>query len=355
MIWHPFKVISKSFLGIDIGTSTIRIVEISAFGEKRKLENYGEIKAASLSVDSFRNFEEKSLLLSNESIAKGILTILKEAQIKEKKCCLSIPDFSTFYTNFDLPPMTEKEIEEAVKYEARRHIPLPLSEVILDWQVIEGKVSEKKPVSCKILLVAVPKEVIDQYQQIANLANLELLALEAEVFGLMRALIKKEEKVIALLDIGARSSTCSLVDKGVLQLSHSFDTSGNDLTALLAKSLNINYQEAENLKKEYGLLKNKENIFKILSPLVDLIISEVKRICQSFSQTTGKKTEKIILAGGSALLPGLKEYFSQRIKAEIEIANPFSEIIYPQILEKEIKKMGPSYAIAVGEALRGLE
>ena len=353
----------KKFLGIDIGTSFIKIVEVSRFGYRKKLENYGELSAKVLYEKPFRNFENSTLSFSTEDTARAISAILKEAKIKTRQAIFSIPDFSTFFTNFDLPPMTKKELPQAVRYEAKQHVPLPLEEVTLDWQVIDGKVSEREKTKLKILLATVPNEVINQYRQIAKLAEVQLLSLEAEVFGLLRSLINQDEKGnIAIIDIGAQSTTCNIIKKRNLYLSYSFDMSGNDLTKTISKALSTDYQSAEDLKKKYGISgqdiiedRVKEDVKQVLIPLIDVIIREVEQIFSNFSQKEGSGIDKIILAGGTALMPGLKEYLSESFKKEIEIANPFSDIFYPPILENSLKQMGPSYAIALGIALRGLE
>jgi len=368
------KLFPKRFLGIDIGTSAIKIVELSRWRERIKLENYGEILSKILYQKPFRTFEKSTLLLSNKDIARAIKSVMMEAQIKTRKCIFSIPDFSSFFTNFELPPMTKEELSQAVTFEAKRHIPLPMGEVTIDWEVLKGEINEKKT-KLKILLVAVPNEVINQYREIAQLSQLELFALEAEVFGLLRSLIPEDEKrIIGLIDIGAQSTTCSIIEKGVLVKSHSFDVGGNQLTEQVAKSLSIDYKTAENLKAKYGLLSGLElerhpsstlppsvgpwaekNIRQVLLPLIDLILKEIEKIAKNFYQIEGKEIQKFIIAGGTAFLPGLKEYFEDYFKKEIEIANPFSKIFYPPILEETLKKMGPSYAISVGMALRGLE
>ena len=368
MIFKSF--LPKKSLGIDIGTSSIKLVELSAFRERKKLENYGEIKAEVLYQKPFRTFEKNTLLLSSRDIARAIQAVMEEANIKTRKTVFSIPDFSSFFTNFELPPMTKEELPQAVTYEARRHIPLPLGEVTIDWEVIEDRRPLNQKKNLKILLVAVPNEVINQYREIARFSNLELLALEAEVFGLVRSLIlipEDEKRTLGLVDIGAQTTTCSIIEKKVLKKSHSFDTSGDDLTDQVAKSLSVDYKMAEELKEKYGLQEiplprtmttfqeEARSIREILLPLIDIILREIENIVKNFYQVEGKGIEKFIIAGGSALIPGLKEYFQDSLKKEVEVANPFSKIFYPPILEKEIKKMGPSYAIAVGMALRGLE
>jgi type IV pilus assembly protein PilM len=356
MIQLPFRAISKKFLGVDIGTSNIKIVEVGRFGKRLILENYGELSAEIFYKKPFRTFEKSTLLLTTPDIAKAIKSILEETKIKTKKAYFSIPDFCSFFTWFELPQMTEKELPEAVKYAARQRIPIPLSEVTLDWQIIEGKIGGSEKTRLKILLVTVPNEIINQYRAIAIKCQLELQALEAEVFGFCRSLVKNENKVTALVDIGAQSTTVSVIDNKVLKRSHSFDVSGGELTYTIAKSLGIDYNEAEDLKREYGLNLSPQNpVRDIISPFMDLIIAEIEKISRDFFQTESKSIEKIILAGGSALLPGLEEYFQKGLQKETLIANPFSEFFYPSILGETLRKMGPSYAIAVGMALKGLE
>jgi len=368
MPWSFFKILPKKSLGIDIGTSSIKIVEMRSFRNRESLENYGEISASVLYEKPFRTFEKNTLLLSSKDVARAIRAVIEEARMKTRQVIFSIPDFSSFFTNFELPPMTKEEIPQAVMYEARRHIPVPLPEVTVDWEIIEGQLPNQKGSPLKILLIAVPNEVINQYREIAQLTNLELLALEAEAFGLVRSLIPEDDKrVISLIDIGAQSTTCNIVEKRILKSSHSFNTSGNELTEQVAKSLSVDYKTAKELKEKYGLKDvplpsatvsfnaERQSVRGILLPLIDIILREVGGIVRDLYQIEGKEVQKYIIAGGSALTPGLKEYFQEYLKKEVEIADPFYKIFYPPILEKTVKKMGPAYAIAIGTAQRGLE
>lgn len=379
MIKLPFKITlpkltisHQSCLGVDIGTAFIKIVSLTKVGARVKLDNYGETSALILYEKPFRTFEKNTLLLSSSEVAKALRAILSEVKTKKKEAVFSVPDFSSFFTNFELPQMTEEELPQAIQFEAPQHIPLSLSEVTIDWQVVEGKPGDKKGTKLKILLVAVPNEVIYQYRDIAKLSNLKLQGLEAEAFSLSRAAIKNQDlkKIVSIVDIGAQSTTCSIIDKGVLKLSRSFDIAGNELTQTLAKSLNISYKAAEESKKKYGLRflrgdseretlpaleeNNPKKAAQALVPVIDSIIVEIKRIFQNFRQTEDKTVEKIILTGGTSLIPGFQEHFSSSLEKETEVINPFADIFYPPILEKSLKEMGPAYAVVVGAALRGL-
>lgn len=362
-ISNLFKFKAKKFLGIDIGTSSVRVVEISRKGNNYKLENYGEIKTSLVKEKKpFITQEKNTFILSDDNVAKAIKTICQEAEIKTREANFSIPDFCSFFTSFEVPTMGADELSEAIKYEVRPYIPLPISEITLDWSVISGEVS-KTPL--KILAVAIPNDVINQYKKIALASGLELKLLESEVSALVRIAVGNEEKekIIGLLDLGSRSTTFSIVEKGILKISHSFSVGGNELTDSLSRSLNITYSEAETVKEKVGISGRngkfkeigKENIEKILFPLVDFIIREVKKSLRDYYQNEGKEVEKVVLSGGSALLPGLKEYFFSELKKEITIVNAFRNIEFPRALSDALKEKSPSYAIATGLALKGLE
>ncbi|MCK4454364.1 type IV pilus assembly protein PilM [Candidatus Parcubacteria bacterium] len=357
----------KNCLGVDIGTTSLKIVELSQSKGTKKLENYGEIPVEGIELyASKNNFEVRKdssfFSSSTKQIAKAISILIQEAGFDSKKAVFSIPDFSTFFTSFDLPPMKEKEIPEAVKFQAAKYIPLPLSEIKIDWAIIEGTPGKKKGLfskeiqgtKLKILLVTVPNDVIFKYQEIAEIAGLELLFLEAEVFSLVRSLIRNNKGVILLVDVGGRSTTCSVIENEILQSSHSFDVSGNEFTYALSRSLNVDYNEAERLKREIGIRKGTKEE-EILYPLIGLILREIKKLSSQFSQPKSKGVLKIILAGGGALTPHLEEYFSEQLGVKTVTANPFLNIIYPFSLNEILKEMGPSYSIAVGSALKGLE
>jgi type IV pilus assembly protein PilM len=355
MAWLSFS--SKKVLGVDIGTSAVRIVELGKRAEKISLENYGEIQGGFLHNKPLRIFEKGVLSLSTRDIAATLTSILRTAKIRSRAANFSLPDFSSFFTTFQLPSMTQNELSEAVKFEARQHIPLPISEMALDWILTKGKPAERKEEKLEVLLVAVPNRVVEQYREIARLADLELKNLEAEVFALRRALFNEGQgqKTTALIDIGATTTTCSIIDGGVLKMSHSIQISGDDLTKGLINILGLDLEVAEKIKLRHGLSPESRVIHRALQSLLDSVIIEIEKISRHFLQTEGKEVKEIVLTGGTANLRGIREYFFEKLKREIKIADPFVNIIYPRILEKTLRESGPFWAVAVGAGLRGLE
>lgn len=352
---NPFMMFfPKKILGIDIGTSSIKIVEVSRWGGGKTLENYGEIESTALYKESNGTFERGSYLLSDFFVSRAIVAILEEAKIKTKAAIFSIPDFSTFCTSIELPPMTEKEIEQAVYYTAPQYIPLPITETALDWRTVSGTPGDKNS-SLKILLIAIPNQVIQGYRKIAQLAGLELYALEAETLAITRALVKENKKIICLMDIGVQSTTVNIIDKGILKKSYSFSFASHQLTYAVSSALGLNYNESEKLKNKQGLISLNADLTETLYLLIDPLVLQIRKISGDFYREEKKDIEEIYLTGGTANLPGLKEYFQETFKKNVEIPNCFSDLLYPPILEERIKKMGPSFSVAVGLSLGGLE
>jgi len=227
MIKIPFFKKRKSILGIDAGTFSTKIVHLSYFQKgKANLENYGEKFNEIKREELYKSIRKKISPLSLEEAAEDIKNILIKAKIKEKKAVFSIPDFMTFFTTFKIPFMPKEEMDSTVRFEAKQHIPIPLKEVFLDWSIAEeaDKELRKGP---KIILVAVPNKIIDEYQKIAKLAGVDLLSIEAEIFSLVRTLAndKDKNKTIQLIDVGVQSTTISIVEGGLIKSAFSINFS----------------------------------------------------------------------------------------------------------------------------------
>jgi type IV pilus assembly protein PilM len=349
----PFFKKKESLVGIDMGTFSTKIVHLSYFRkEKVFLENYGE-KFNKLNRENlYKNIRKKTFLLSPQEIAGDIKKILAEAKIKEKKAIFSIPDFMTFFTVFKIPPMSREEMNSAVHFEAKQHIPLSLKEVSLDWSVIEEGSEELKQGS-KIVLVAVPHKVVSEYQKIADLAKINLLAIEAEVFSLIRALNDGENnnKIIQLIDVGVQSTTISIVENGKINSVFSIDFSESEIIRNLAQRLGMSYNEIEKIKNKGGFLEDSDE-GKTMCSQLDILINEANRVSDNFTRMEKKEINKVVLAGGLVLVPGFDHYFQNKFNKETTIINPFLNVSYQPALEENIKKMGSRYAIAVGLALR---
>jgi len=349
----------QNSLGIDIGTKVIRVVEISKNKGKITLENYGEVNLDVACKEFFRSFDKKNLNPAVNNISVAIAGIIEATGIKTKKVVFSLPDFATFSTTFELPPMSKKDMVNAIGFEARKYIPLPLSELVLDWQLMNKETLKENN---KVLVMAVPNIIVEQYKTIAEKSGLELIALEAEAMALKRALVKPTDPTTCLLEIGFQSTNINIVDQGFMKMSFSFDMAGKDLTYSLAETLNVPAGEAEEMKKTQGLVDSGETkTSHILTPILSIVSERTKKVIRDFEAQENKKVEKVILAGGTSMMKGIKEYFEKSLNQDeaqpfkVEIGKPFKDIVYPPILEKKMDEINVTYAIALGEALRKFE
>lgn len=349
----------QNIVGIDIGTKSIRLVEL--YGKKGypELQNYGELNLDAAANQSFRNFDKNTLNPSVEIISKAIKSIINETGVKAKKAIFSLPDFSTFFVSFELPPMTKKELNNAVGFEARKHIPLPSAEVALDWQCMSKDPTKQNN---KVLLMAIPRVMIGQYKNIAEAVGLELVALEAEAWGLKRGLIKPSDPTTCIVEIGYQSTIVSIVDNNFVKTSYSFDMAGKDLTEKLSESLGIEIKEAEEIKKENGLINTeRDDVAQVLAPVIGTIIKRIKKVIIDYQNQERTKIQRIVLAGGTAQTKGIVDYFRSVFDEddffglEISLGAPFNSVAYPASINKKVAELNPTFAIALGEALKKYE
>ncbi|MBI2446396.1 MAG: type IV pilus assembly protein PilM [Parcubacteria group bacterium] len=362
----PFNIFSigkepKSYLGVDIGTLSIKIVELSSENGRPKLQNYAILS-------NYNLIENKTPKVFGGEASMMLRRMLKESGIVAKEINMSAPIFSSFLTIMELPPMSESEVASAIQFEAKKYIPVPLDSVLIDWSLI-GTSAEGPSTTfgaglpagqagkILILLIAIPKDLVNEYQFIARESDLKLNNLELETTSATRALIGNDPVPAVLMDMGSRDTTISVVDGGYLRISHSIEASGEDLTRALANSLNISWRRAEELKKEQGLkvMDNNNQINDVLAPLLDTIVNAAKNIIDLYFSKTNKKVEKLIIYGGAAKMPGFSQYLGKGLGIDALIGNPFSKIIYDEKLNPIMEEIGHEFTIATGLALKAIQ
>lgn len=350
---------SKSKLGIDIGTASIKIAELDKKGGRFSLENYGlfELKGTSSADASGQSI----LKLPDDEIVWGIKEVMKKAGIKSRDAVASIPSFSTFSTVIEMPYLSEKDLANAIPFEARKYIPIPLDEVSLDWSIIgisddKGPVaasSSSKPTVVEVFIAAVPKDETARYVKIMSSAGLNLRALELENSALIRALLGNDLEPTAIVNIGGRSTSIILVNKGYERISHNYEVGGFEITKSIARSLNITIEKAEELKRRFGLKEIDENIInEAMGSLVDMMAFETQKTISNYEQSKKQKVSRIMLVGGMANMPNFLTYLKSKINREVMVGNAFARVVYPQSLSSNIQELSNAFSVAVGLAMR---
>lgn len=365
-MWPFFAKKEEVSVGIDMGATSLKVVKIAKaikpveenvslpaggkrnfIQEEAKLIDYGILRVEGYSEEkSFYMVRREELGISETDGVMILGMLLRKLDIKKEEVVMAIPAFSSFVDEITLPQMPEEEIPNAVEFEARSHVPVPITDVELTWQITSENEKERT-----IMIVAVPKEVIFRYRTICDQLGITLKALEVETFSIVRALNLYNTKPAVLIDIGIRNTTASLVTNGFLRVSHNIETSGKDVTKTIAQGLGISFQRAEELKKEQGLLLAASNplIGDLLYPVIDTLVEEIQRIIDS----KGVKNEvgRLVITGGSASLKGLKEYLQKKFSFPVDIADPWSNIVYDKKLLPLLSQNSPSFTTAVGLAL----
>lgn len=348
-----FKKKPKGCLGIDVGASLIKIVELELEDKRYKLVNYAIFPLEKYLLRGNSADDLGSLKIPTEEMAEILQRCVKEAKFKARQVCISIPVRLSFSTLIDLPDMPDREVAAAIPFEARKYIPVPTSEVVLDWSVVNPLT--KKP-GRQVLLIAVPKEIVRDYGEMVQLAGLKLKAIEGETFSLSRVLVGNDKSSIVLIDAGARSVNISIIDGGHIRIIHNLEMGGLKVTHAIAKQMNLNPDEAEKIKKELSTgqvsASQVSQIKGVVSSSVGIIAVEIKKIIESYQEKYNRKIEKCIVVGGCVRLFGLTDYLTSKLSLDVSLGDPFARIIYPPLLKPVIQDLGPALTVAVGLAMR---
>ncbi len=346
----------KGVVGIDIGSSSIKVVQLKRLHGSAALETYGELQ-----LGPYANVEiGRATNLDPARLSEALVDIVREASVSSKQVALSISYSASFITVFSLPSADEGQLASMVPIEARKYVPVPIGEVSLDWFVIPesrgDKQSTKKNPSTRILLAAIHNEALEKYQTVVKNAALVTGFTEIEVFSTIRSSVLEDDGVVLLLDLGAGTTKLYIVASGIVQRTHSMTVGSQDMTLSLSQALELSVADAEELKRQVGLTDagNDPRITQTLNFTLERILGESNRVVRAYETNTGTKISKIILTGGGVLLKGLLAHATTYFEREVTVADPFSKVEYPAFLEDTLKEAGPSFGVAIGVALRKL-
>jgi len=354
----------NKFIGVDFGTSAIKVIELSSKQGKIYLENYGIFDLAGI-IENEKTPAENSVNQSYEDRMKRALrSLMKNMGIKNGSAIVSVPSYSGLITLLEFPEMKKDEIEKAIEFEAYKYIPTSVDEVSISWEILEDKngqteEDEKKNLvenkKIEVVLVAAPKKEIIKYEEFLNGTGLKIKAVEIETFSIVRSLIGNRQGNFIIVDIGLRTTNIILVRNGFVVLSRNIEAGGDDITKSITESFNVSKQRAEAIKREKKDIIN-DNEVAVVIPVLELLIGEIKRMMMVFSEKNKKdKIDELVLSGGASLMKGIDIYFSEKLNIKVEQGDPWKNIEYDKKLEKQIKEIGNSFSVVIGLAVRGFE
>jgi type IV pilus assembly protein PilM len=351
LTYNLFGLKSKAF-GLEIENCSVKVVYLEKKRNKFHLVSCGKKMIP-------RGIVQAEQIINPKKLAEEIKTLLGSAQpkpITTKNVIFSIPETKAFIRTIEIPKMTTEEAREAIKWETEANIPISVDKVYLDWQVIGSK-EEKE----EILVVAVPKNIIDAYYEAAILAGLVPLAVEVDVMATIRSLTGQTENIkpVLIADIGAENTSLTICQNQIPYFTSSIPLSGNTFTEAIQKEVGVSWEKAEETKFKFGLGKmtNEDVLYKIFNPLIENLASEIEKSINFFAESinSSDKVEKVILSGGGAMLHEFSNCLSSRLKMEISIGDPLSQIDVTNFPYKISSRDLLSYSTAIGLALRGAD
>jgi type IV pilus assembly protein PilM len=350
---------NKPLVAIDIGSHSIKLVQLKKAGKSYHLQNFGVMPLRPESIID-------GTVMDAGSVVEGIRNLVRMEKIKVKDVVTAISGQSVIVKKIRLPEMTEKELAESIIWEAEQHIPFEISEVNIDFQIMPAAPAAATPHDHQmdVLLIAARKSKMADYMSLLNEAGLNPVIVDSDVFALENGYEinndDEDSRIVALVDIGASAMHINILKDGVTLFQRDIATGGNHYTAAFQQKFAISYEEAEALKMGVGFTEERgaEQVLPLLVSVSEELREELQRSLEFFRSTiVDEPIQKMVLSGGCARIKGLDQLLSRRLGLPVEVANPFRNIHYSgKLFDPEyLQEMAPVAAVGVGLATRRLD
>lgn len=353
---------SRSVLGVDIGSSSLKVVQLRKDGGAAILETYGE-----LALGPYGGKEVgQATNLPAAKVVETLTDLMREANVTTADSGVSIPFSRTLITLVELPRRESPEEQKTViELEARKYIPVPFTEVQLDWFMVPSASTAvpgqttvpTQGEKVKVLLVAVHNDMLSLLEGVVRGAQLAASFYEIEIFSTIRSVVDEPVKPVMVLDIGASATKVYVVEHGVVALSHTIPSGGQDVTRAISSAHGLSIDQAESLKKEHGFRGTPTKGYerKTVELVFSRIFDEARRVLSQFETANQKAVSSIVLTGGGGVTKELAEFAKTVFQVPVALADPFGKTEAPAFMRPVLEEIGPEFAVAVGLALRKLE
>ncbi len=380
-----------SYVGIDLGGSSIKVVELKMENNRPQLVTYGFI-------DETYNIVKDDSPEARHTIGEHLKELLKQSQVSTENAIAALPSFSVFSSIISLPSMNKKDLISAVRWEAKKFVPIPLEEMILDWEVLGGLPDEKEDKkekkhdktkskkendaadkkreaeedkandgqhvglggakqNIKVLLTAAPKNLVNHYVELFKSIGLRLVGLETESFAIERSLVGNDKNPIMVIDIGGAATSIIIFADGVPILNRSIDLGGKNITTAMVDAMGVPYEHAEQFKRDMGVTLAAEQLDQLpkqVKYVINSIMNEIRYILNIYRNQYQQPIAKVVLTGGSAFLGNLTNYIQSSFNIKSFVGDPWARVVHPVEIDSLLKELGPRMAVSIGLAMREL-
>jgi type IV pilus assembly protein PilM len=343
----------KNLVGLDIGSSSVKAVELGKKGSSLQLLNLG-----------FENLQTDTIvdgqIMELNNVSNVIAQIFHEHQIRTTRVCAGVSGHSVIVKNIVLPQMSSEELQESFSWHAEEHIPFDIADVNLDYEL-----TSRSEDALHVLMAACKSDKIANVKQAIQLAGKQPVIIDVDAFALQNCYEvnyrPRPGEIVALLNIGAATMNINILNGTRSIFARDASVGGSQYTSLLQRELGLSYEQAEGVKRGVPLPEGTEPrpIQPIIETVSEALALEVKKTVDFYRATVQDEAgiQKILLAGGGSKLPGLAEFLANKFEIPVEVFDPFRQI------EVDARKFDPDYmreivpemAVAVGLALRGVE
>jgi type IV pilus assembly protein PilM len=344
----------KSIVGLDVGSSSVKAVELSSRGKGKNFE-LAHLGVAQVPPEAI----VQGAFLNSSAITEAIQEAVENAKIKTKNVAAAVCGHSVIVKKVSLPAMTRDELDEQIRWEAEQYIPFDVNEVNLDFQILESSDDEGQ---MEVLLVAAKKDLIDDYVQVISEAGLVPVAIDVAAFAVENAFEANYEaspsETIALVNIGAQVVNINIMSDGVPSFTRDITTAGNQYTEEIQKALSISFEEAERIKRGGSGTESQDvvpqEVEQAMQSVTETVIGEISRSLDFFAATTAEsRIERVFLSGGAAKVSGFEAAFHERTGLPVETLNPLSRMLPSNKFDQHyLDEVAPSLGVSVGLALR---
>jgi type IV pilus assembly protein PilM len=343
----------KNLVGLDIGSSSVKAVELAKKGSGLQLLNLG-----------FENLQTDTIvdgqIMELNNVSNVISQIFNEHQIRTNRVCAGVSGHSVIVKNIVLPQMSSEELQESFSWHAEEHIPFDIADVNLDYEL-----TSRSEDALHVLMAACKSDKIANVKQAIQLAGKQPVIIDVDAFALQNCYEvnyrPRPGEIVALLNIGAATMNINILNGTRSIFARDASVGGSQYTSLLQRELGLSFEQAEGVKRGMPLPEGTEPrpIQPIIETVSEALALEVKKTVDFYRATAQDEAtiQKILLAGGGSKLPGLADFLGRKYEIPVEVFDPFRQI------EVDSRKFDPDYmreivpemAVAVGLALRGVE
>jgi type IV pilus assembly protein PilM len=353
-----FSFNTNAIVGLDIGSSSVKAVELAVKGKGKEFE-LAHLGVAKLPSESI----VQGAFLNSAAIVDTVREAIENGKFRSKNVSAAVSGHSVIVKKVSLPAMTRDELDEQIRWEAEQYIPFDVNEVNLDFQILDPANAGDGGGQMEVLLVAAKKDLIDDYVQVITEAGLVPVVIDVAAFAVENAFQANyavtPDEIVALVNIGAQVVNINILSRGFPAFTRDITTAGNQYTEEIQKTLSVSFDEAERIKLGGRKSDDSQDVVPqevehAMQSVTETVIGEISRSLDFFSATTAdSRISRVVLSGGGANVAGFEKAFHERTGLPVEIMNPFSRMVPSSKFEPEfLEEMAPALGVGVGLALR---